>query len=60
MPGMVAHIFNSRTVEAEARGSTSSRLGWSIEQVSGQLGMQRETLSQKNHLAMCDALEFIY
>jgi hypothetical protein len=44
---VVAHTFNSGTWEAEAGGSLSSRPTWSTEQILGQPGLHRETLSQK-------------
>jgi hypothetical protein len=43
----VAHTFNITIQEAEAGGSVSSRLAWSTEQVLGQPGLHRETLTQK-------------
>jgi len=42
--------FSPSTLEAEASGSLSSRPAWSIVQVPGQPGLQRETLSQKNKI----------
>ena len=44
---VVAHIFNPCTWEAEAGGSLSSRPASSAEQVPGQPGLHRETLSGK-------------
>jgi hypothetical protein len=44
---MVPHAFNPSTWEAEAGGFLSSRPAWSTEQVSGQPGLHRETLSRK-------------
>ena len=47
-PGVVMHTsnaFNPSTQEAEAGRSLSSRPARSIEQVPGQLGLHRETLS---------------
>jgi hypothetical protein len=46
-PGVVAHAFNPSTWEAEAVGFLSSRPAWSTEQVPGQPGLHRETLSRK-------------
>jgi hypothetical protein len=46
-PGMLAHVFNSSTLEAEAGGFLSLRPAWSTEWVPGQSGLYRETLSQK-------------
>lgn len=43
--GVVEHAFNSNIWEAEA---DRSRSAWSRESVSGQLGLCRETLYQKN------------
>jgi hypothetical protein len=45
---VVEHAFNPSTWEAEAGGFLSSRPAWSIEWVSGQPGIHRETLSWKN------------
>ena len=45
---MVVHTFNSNIREAEAGGSLSSKLTWALGWVPGQLGLHRETLSQKN------------
>jgi hypothetical protein len=45
--GMVAHIFNPSTREAEAGGFLSSRPAWSTNRVPGQPGLHRETLSRK-------------
>jgi hypothetical protein len=42
---VVVHIFNPNTWEAEAGGFLSSSTAWSIESVSGQPGLYRETLS---------------
>jgi hypothetical protein len=46
---MVAHAFNpsTREAEAEAGGFLSLRPAWSMEWVSGQPGLHRETLAQK-------------
>jgi hypothetical protein len=44
---VVAHAFNPSTWEAEAGGFLSSRPAWSTEQVPGQPGLHRETLSRK-------------
>jgi hypothetical protein len=46
-PGMVVNAFNPSTWEAKAGGFLSSRPAWSTEWVPGQLGLHRETLSQK-------------
>jgi hypothetical protein len=46
-PGVVVHVFNSSTWEAEADGFLSSSPAWSTERVPGQPGLYRETLSQK-------------
>jgi hypothetical protein len=45
---VVAHAFNPSTWEAEAGGFLSLRPAWSTEQVPGQPGLHRETLSGKN------------
>jgi hypothetical protein len=45
---VVAHAFNLSIWQAEAGGSLNWRPAWSIEQVPGQLGLHRKTLSQKN------------
>jgi hypothetical protein len=45
--GMVAHVFDPSTWEAEAGGFLSSRPVWSTKWVPGQPGLHRETLSQK-------------
>ena len=42
---VAAHTFNPSTQEADAGGSLSSRSPWSIKQVPGQPGLDRETLS---------------
>jgi hypothetical protein len=42
-----AHAFNPSTWEAEAGGFLNSRPAWDTEQVPGQPGLYRETLSQK-------------
>ena len=42
-----SQAFNPSSWEAEAGGSLSSRPAWSTEQVPGQPGLHRETLSQK-------------
>ena len=44
---VVAHTFNPSTWEAEADGSLSARPAWFIDQVPGQLGLHRETLTLK-------------
>jgi hypothetical protein len=44
---MVAHAFNSNTLEAETGGSLSSRAAWYTKWLPGQPGLHRETLSQK-------------
>ena len=44
---VVKHTFNPYTLEEGAVKSLSLRVVWSTEQVSGQSGLQRETLSQK-------------
>ena len=44
---MVVHAFNPITQEAEAGGFLSLSSAWSTEQVLGQLGLHRETLSRK-------------
>ena len=43
--GTVVHAFNPGTQEAEGGGFLSLRQTWSTEQVPGQTGLQRETLS---------------
>jgi hypothetical protein len=43
---MVVHTFNPSAWKAEAGGSQGSRPAWSTEQVLGQPGLHRETLSQ--------------
>jgi hypothetical protein len=43
----VAHTYNPSTWEAEAGRFLSSKPAWSTEQVPGQPGLHRETLSQK-------------
>jgi major histocompatibility complex class I len=45
---VMVHAFNPSTWEAEAGGFLSSRPAWSTKSVSGQSGLYRETLSQKN------------
>jgi hypothetical protein len=45
---VLAHTFNPGTWEAEAGEFLSSRPAWCTEWVPGQLGLKRETLSQKN------------
>jgi hypothetical protein len=47
-----AHVFNPSTGEGEASRSQSSRSAWSTEQVPGQPGLHRETLSQKKKREM--------
>ena len=47
-PGMLAHAFDPSTWEAEAGRFLSLRPAWSTKWVSGQPGLHRETLSQKN------------
>jgi hypothetical protein len=42
---VVVHAFNPSTWEAEAGGFLSLRPAWSSEQVPGQPGLHRETLS---------------
>jgi hypothetical protein len=44
---MVEHVFNPSTWEAEAGGFLSSKPAWSTEDVPGQPGLHRETLSRK-------------
>ena len=44
---MVVHAFNPNTQEAEAGRSLSLTPAWSTEQVTGQPGLHRKTLSQK-------------
>ena len=44
---MVVQDFNPSTWKAEADDSLSLRPAWSTEQVPGQPGLHRETLSQK-------------
>ena len=45
---VVAHAFNPKTQEMEARGSLSSRSAWSTEQVPGQVPkLHKEILSRK-------------
>jgi hypothetical protein len=46
---VVMHIFDPSTQEAEAGRSLSLSPTWSTEQVSGQPGLYRETLSRKNN-----------
>jgi hypothetical protein len=46
-PGVVLHAFIPSTWEAEAGRFLSSRPAWSTEQVPGQPGLYRETLSAK-------------
>ena len=43
----MARTFDPCLLEAEASGSLSSSPAWSTEQVPGQPGLHRETLSQK-------------
>jgi hypothetical protein len=55
-PSVVAHAFNPSTWEAEAGGFLSSRPAWSTEQVPGQPGLHKETLScktKKNKKLLC-------
>jgi hypothetical protein len=51
---MVAHTSNPSTQEEEAGGSFFSlKPAWSIQEVPGQMGLQRETLSQSiNNIKM--------
>lgn len=46
--GMMANTFNPSTGEAKQAALLSSRPGWSIKRVLGQLGLPREILSGKN------------
>jgi hypothetical protein len=48
-PGVVAHVFNPSTREAEAGGFLSSRPAWSTKWVPGQPGLHRETLARKTN-----------
>jgi hypothetical protein len=41
------HGFNPNTWEGETDRSLSSRPAWSMEQVPGQSGLQKETLFRK-------------
>jgi hypothetical protein len=43
----VAHAFSPSTPEAKAGISLSSSPAWSTDQIPGQQGLHRETLSQK-------------
>jgi hypothetical protein len=45
VPGVLVHIFNPSTQESEAGGTLSSKPAWFTEQVPGQPGLHRETLS---------------
>lgn len=45
----VTRSFNSGTLEAEASRSWCLRPAWSVENVSGQSGLQRKILSQKSY-----------
>jgi hypothetical protein len=60
--GMVAHVFNPSTWEAEAGGFLSLRPACSTKWVPGQSGLHRETLSQNNNNKqtnkMLDAFSF--
>jgi len=49
---VVAHAFNPSVPEAEVSKClwVRGQPGWSTEQVAGQLGLHRETLSQKTNL----------
>jgi hypothetical protein len=44
---VVAHTFNPSIWRLKQVDLPSSKLAWSIEQVPGQPGLHRETLSQK-------------
>ena len=46
---VIAHIFNSIIQETEAGGSLNSRPTWSTEQVPGQPGLYKGTLSRNNN-----------
>jgi hypothetical protein len=46
-PGMVAHVFDPSTREAEAGRFLSSRPAWFTKWVPGQPGLHKETLSRK-------------
>jgi hypothetical protein len=50
---VVAHAFNPNTQKAEAGGSMSLKPSRSTEYVPGQLGLHRETLSQKTKSSYC-------
>jgi hypothetical protein len=47
-PGLVVQAFSPSIQEPEAGGSLSLRPAWSIDRVSAQPGLYRETLSQTN------------
>lgn len=51
MPGIVVHAFNAMHLGlmAEAGGCLSLRPTWPTQQVPGQPGVHRETLSQEQH-----------
>jgi hypothetical protein len=59
---VMAHAFNPSTCEAEAGRFLSSRPAWSTKWVPGQLGLYRETLSQKtkNKTKNSVLVEFIF
>jgi hypothetical protein len=44
---VVVYIFNPSSWEVEPGGFLRSRLAWSTEQIPGQPGLYRETLSPK-------------
>jgi hypothetical protein len=44
---VVVHAFNLSTGEEESGRSLSSRPAWSKDQILGQLGVHRESLSRK-------------
>ena len=46
---VVAHPFNLSTQETEPGRSLSSRSAWTTEQVPGQPGLHKETLSQEQN-----------
>ena len=49
-PGVVAHAFDSSTLEAEAGGSLSSRPAWPTELVPGHPGLHSEDICLEKNI----------